>query len=114
MHEDTEWAVLVGGDTVRPDPARHAKLAKRRIVCADSGARLARVWDLVPDIICGDMDSLDPGTMRYFEAAGTQFMRFPAHKDLTDTELALDVILERGATDAVMMGMDGGRFDHLL
>jgi thiamine pyrophosphokinase len=38
----------------------------------------------------------------------------PAEKDDTDTQLAVQVALERGATEIVIVGGLGGRVDHTL
>ncbi len=40
--------------------------------------------------------------------------RFPAAKDKTDGELAVEAAIKRGATEIILLGAFGGQFDHVL
>ncbi len=78
------------------------------VVAADGGAdRLADV-DLVPDLVVGDLDSLDPDRARQLAAAGIPIERHPRDKDLIDGELALLAALERQPGRIVLLGLLGG------
>jgi thiamine pyrophosphokinase len=85
-----------------------------RIICADGGAHHARRMGLTPDIVVGDMDSLDPGLRAELKAAGVRFEVHPAHKDETDLELALRLAVAEGATDIEIWAMLGGRLDQTM
>lgn len=81
------------------------------VVGVDSGADRARQLGLKPDLIIGDMDSVSAEAID----ADTEVMRFPADKDATDLELALDAVTERDDIDRVIVvGGTGGRLDHFL
>jgi thiamine pyrophosphokinase len=41
-------------------------------------------------------------------------IQHPREKDVTDLELALDLAMTRGATEIVMLGALGGRFDQAM
>ena len=48
------------------------------------------------------------------EAAGARIERYPADKDATDLELALDAAIALEPARIVVVGSSGGRLDHLL
>ncbi len=84
------------------------------IIAADGGANYCRELDLVPDVIIGDMDSIeyDPGTTADFQ--DTEIIRHPARKDATDLELAIRLAVDRGAHSLMILGALGGRWDMSL
>ncbi|CAN5642086.1 thiamine diphosphokinase [soil metagenome] len=84
------------------------------VVAVDSGLHLARAFDLNVDLVIGDMDSVDPAVLEQAAASGAEVSRFPADKDFTDLELALDEVASRGVTAVTVIGSGEGRLDHLL
>ena len=109
-----DWVIFGGGDP--PDVSLKDKVdwPNRAVICADSGANHAYRWGVTPDVICGDLDSIEESVQSYFEGKGVEFLSYPVDKDWTDTELAIRTALERGGEDLVFVGMDGGRMDHLF
>jgi thiamine pyrophosphokinase len=105
--------VFTGGEG--PGPESCARLADRAdlIAAADSGLALAENAGLRPDWIIGDMDSLDDPS-RLDKYPPDRVLRFPVCKDFTDTELALDLLWDRGCGDITVAGGGGGRLDHIL
>ena len=83
-------------------------------ICADGGARYARVLSVKPDVLLGDFDSLDEDTLNYFKTIGTKIFRYPVAKDYTDTQLAIDKAIEMGSNEMVLLGVIGSRLDHTL
>jgi len=84
------------------------------VVAADSGLHLAAGLGLRADLVVGDLDSVDPRVLAAAEAEGAAVRRFPAAKDQTDLQLALDAAVAAGSTRLVVLGGGGGRLDHLL
>lgn len=84
------------------------------IVAADGGARLALACGVTPGLVVGDLDSISPEMLAQLEAQGAEVLRFPAHKDETDLELALLEAARRGAQPITLIGAAGGRLDHML
>ena len=84
------------------------------IIAADGGSRHALAIDVLPDVVIGDLDSLDEVTHQRLKHAGTRFITYPTHKDYTDLELAIRHALERGATAITILGALGGRWDQSL
>jgi thiamine pyrophosphokinase len=109
--------VFTGGEG--PDAEFCASLAAGLIAggglvaAADSGLALAEKAGVRPDWIVGDMDSLDdPSRLEKYQTG--RVLRFPAGKDFTDTELALDLLWDKGCGDITVAGGGGGRLDHTL
>ncbi len=84
------------------------------LICTDGAAEKIRGLGRVPDMIVGDMDSVDEATLRYFEAKGSRIIRHPADKDETDTQLALELAFEMDLDGMRIFGALGGRIDHAL
>jgi len=85
-----------------------------RLICADGGARAALALGLSPEVVVGDLDSLDEAAQAWLKAMGCHFVVYPAAKDWTDLELALKLAVQDGATDIVILGALGGRLDQEL
>jgi thiamine pyrophosphokinase len=82
------------------------------IAANGGGARLLQLG-VTPQLLVGDFDSLTDAVREQLEAAGTEFLQHPPVKDKTDSHLALEVALKRGATEVDMLGLFGGdRLDH--
>jgi thiamine pyrophosphokinase len=84
------------------------------VICADGGSRHLAAGGLVPDVLIGDLDSIDPELVDAWHARGCEVITYPAAKDETDLELALRLALDRGATELVVLGALGGRIDQTV
>ncbi|MEO6467593.1 MAG: thiamine diphosphokinase [Acidimicrobiia bacterium] len=105
--------VAAGGDAL--DDRWRAELpVDALVVAADSGLGHVYALGLRPDVVVGDLDSVDPHDLARAELEGTHLERHPKDKDATDLELALAVALDRGATTVTVIGAGGGRLDHEL
>ncbi len=80
------------------------------VIAADSGWHNAKALGASPDLLLGDFDSLGKEKL----PDGPEIYQVPAEKDLTDTQLAVEMALSRGATDLVIIGGLSGRLDHTL
>lgn len=109
-----KWAVLTGGEYGEYPP--YIKVIKTcdKIVAVDGGANFAYQAGIWPDYLIGDMDSVEPEVYRLMEARGVDIHRYPPAKDFTDTHLALTLAENRKASEVVIMGWIGDRFDHTL
>lgn len=85
-----------------------------QIICADGAARHLRAVEIVPSIIVGDMDSVDPEALEYFDKAGCDILTYSKDKDKTDTEIALEYAMSLKPDDIWILGALGGRIDHAL
>ena len=85
-----------------------------RLICADGGARIALALGLTPEVVVGDLDSLDEAAQARLKAMGCRLVVYPTAKDWTDLELALKLAAQEGATEIVILGALGGRLDQEL
>jgi len=82
------------------------------LVAADSGLLLAERAGLLPHWIIGDMDSLDAESLADYPPE--RVLRYPHDKDYTDTEMAFNLLREKGCGPVWIIGGGGGRLDHLF
>lgn len=84
------------------------------VICADGGAVHAKRFGIKPDILIGDFDSIPGEELTWFGKLGVEILTFPAEKDMTDTEIAINTAIERGCTSLIIIGGIGSRLDHSL
>ena len=84
------------------------------VICCDAGMRHAQALGIDPDYIVGDFDSTASEVLEYYKAKNIPIRQFPTRKNETDMELGIILALELGATDLVLFGGIGDRFDHTL
>ncbi len=106
--------IFVNGEFMPPPVLEQIISPDAYIIAVDGGTRHAFRIGVVPHIIIGDLDSLSSDDLARAEAAHVALSRFPAQKDETDLELALQHARERGISDIFLLGASGGRLDHAL
>ena len=83
-------------------------------VAADSGLHLAEKFNIKPDFILGDMDSIENADNVLKRYPKERIFRYKKDKDFTDTELALSFLTEKGCNKTIILGGSYGRTDHFL
>jgi len=86
-------------------------LERDLIIAADGGFNHCRKWNVIPHIVVGDMDSINPSDITSHGHGKIEIQRFPARKDETDLQLALQAAIDRNASDIVILGALGARWD---
>jgi thiamine pyrophosphokinase len=105
----TRFAILLGGD-MTPTVRLRSQIKGARIIAADSGMMHAASLGLVPDLWVGDFDSAGSElTLQYREVPRETF---PAEKDATDGDIAVEEAIRRGAREIILLGGLGGQTDH--
>ena len=102
--------IYTGGKINANNITEHPK-ADDVTIAADSGYNNAKALGEGVDILLGDFDSL--GEPRDIPKR-TEIMTVPSEKDFTDTQLAVQVALDKGANDVCIIGGLDGRLDHTL
>lgn len=82
------------------------------IISVDGAIKYVFKMDIVPDIALGDFDSIEPGLLEIIKEKNIPMETFPCKKDKTDTELAIDLAIEKGSSDIILLGGLGSRIDH--
>ena len=99
--------VIAGGGEARFPDTKDAF-----VIAADSGYNRCVENNIAPDLLVGDMDSIQGSVP---DASDIPIVRAPCEKDDTDTMLAIKIGFERGYRDFVLTGVTGGkRLDHTL
>lgn len=84
-------------------------------IAADSGIRFFVQAGIRPDEVLGDFDSADPAQLaRLRSDPHIAFHQYRPEKDAVDTELALQLALEKGSGEIHILGGTGTRLDHML
>lgn len=108
--------ILFAGGTVQGGTAVTRALSEGElIIAADSGASTALALGHAPALVVGDFDSLTEQTRVELERLDCQFVSAQTEKDETDTELAIQVACQQGASRITILGALGGtRFEHTM
>lgn len=107
--------MVLGGRA--PSPDFLAALARGREVWAvDRGVEACRAAGVVPAALIGDRDSGSAQSWRWAAERGASTREYQSDKDLTDFQLALEILADECKNDEkriILTGALGGRFDHL-
>jgi thiamine pyrophosphokinase len=114
--DTTKALIFANGDIDDGAMVRRALAAAgdALMIAADGGARVAAHYNITPQVLIGDMDSVDAQTLAVLDADGADIRRYPEAKNETDLELALLYAVERGARWLRVIGAQGGRLDQTL
>lgn len=107
--------MIVGGGRIGSrDFYRNLIVDHDLIIGADKGADFIRALGLVPHAVVGDLDSISAETLDWVKKKNLIVREFPADKDKTDMELAIEEAVANGATEVTLTGAWGGRLDQSL
>ena len=108
-------AILVCGGTLSAAFLQEIRKQYKEasIYAVDGGLTIAATAGIVPDVLVGDFDTAEPVLVEQY-AKQCKVFRHPPEKDATDTELAIELAIEHGAEELVLLGATGSRMDHTL
>ncbi|HWI61718.1 MAG TPA: thiamine diphosphokinase [Symbiobacteriaceae bacterium] len=104
--------VLSAGQIADYERVRALAAGAELVICADGGIRHAAALGLTPTLVLGDFDSAGSELIDNAAARGIPVERVPVEKDETDTHLAMEEAVRRGADEIVLLGGTGDRLDH--
>lgn len=84
------------------------------VVCADGGLDHIMKIGYRPNLVLGDLDSISEAGIRYIEKNHIALEKFPVEKDATDTELAMEYLIQKGCNNISLIGVTGTRMDHTI
>lgn len=84
------------------------------VVCVDRGLEYCLQAGLHPHMLIGDLDSVPQSLLQDDRIANVKRYVFPTEKAASDLELALTILLEEDVDDVILLGVSGGRSDHML
>ena len=101
-------ALIVGN---RPLNSKVIELAKDKlVVAADAGADRLLKYNIIPDAVIGDLDSISDKAATKLE----EWIISNKNIQKTDLEKAVEHAFKKGATEIQIIGWAGGRIDHTL
>ncbi len=103
--------VLANGNYPSKNKIKKIAVQASFILCADGGAQKARELKILPDIIMGDMDSIDRETMAYYNKAHVAIQKIPA-QDNNDLEKAILYLIDHNYQHIILLGAVGDRIDQ--
>jgi thiamine pyrophosphokinase len=103
-------AFIYTGGAVRTEYITEHPKADDLTIAADSGYHTAKALGERVDLLLGDFDSI--GQVPRDEHM--EIRQVPAEKDYTDTQLAVEIAIEHGVEEIIIIGGLSGRLDHTL
>jgi len=106
--------IFANGDLPDPNKARALLHAADFILCADGGTHHALALGLTPNLIIGDMDSIEKQVWQKLQEANIPVELYPRDKNETDLELAIQRAIELEPTEIIIIAALGGRLDQTI
>jgi thiamine pyrophosphokinase len=106
--------IFANGEIPNPEGARGLLQEGDYLLAADGGANHLFQMGILPNLVVGDLDSIDEDVFHELTAAEVEIVQYPENKDETDLELAIRTSIEIGATSILIVGALGGRLDQSL
>jgi thiamine pyrophosphokinase len=104
--------IFCNGRLSNPEKVKQIAKDCDLLIAADGGVKYFIDIGLTPQVIIGDMDSVDPDIRK--NNRGIEHIQYPETKDKSDTELAVEYALGRGCKQVILFAATGGRLDHTL
>jgi thiamine pyrophosphokinase len=84
------------------------------IISADGGLRYIRSLNLKPNLVVGDLDSINNDDIKFLNINNIEILKFSREKDKTDLEIAIRESVKRSFRKILIIGALGGRIDQTL
>lgn len=106
--------VLASGDCPHSLPAGLKPCGSDQVVCVDGGLVHCLAMGWKPSLLIGDFDSAPAEMLLRPDIQAVKRLSFPPSKDTSDLELALDTLANDDVDEVLILGVSGGRTDHML
>lgn len=113
----SEIAIIALNGELDTEPSAYKKMfnkIKGSYIAADGGALLLKKLNIRPDLIIGDLDSIDRSTINDFKKNNIKIKKFPSDKNETDGELAVNYCIQNNYDKIILTFALGGRCDQQL
>lgn len=106
--------IIVGGGIPPQEKIMRKYMTGEYIIfAADSGADILNGYDIEPDYLIGDFDSISERVLGKL-TMGVNITKLPKEKDYTDTHVAVLDAIRKGVDEIVLLGCTGKRIDHFM
>lgn len=106
--------IIANGELPDLDAARALLQTDDYLIAADGGANYLLKMGILPEIVIGDLDSVDEDTLFELTSAEVNIEQYSEDKEETDIELALRYAVELQPSAILIIGALGGRLDQTL
>ena len=103
-------AVVGNGENWQKEKIIHFCQKSDYIIAADNGLSLLHRFDIRPDCIIGDLDSVPPSLLKHYHQIPVE--KHPTKKDFTDSELSIQKAIMMNPKEILLLAMTGNYFDH--
>lgn len=113
----SELAIIALNGELDTEPENYKKMFDKNegsYIAADGGALRLKELDIKPDLIIGDLDSLDKSTLANFKKNKIKIKKYPSDKNETDGELAVNYCIKNNYDKIILTFALGGRCDQQL
>lgn len=104
--------VVSGGNVPKSEVVKFYHEEASLIIGVDSGCKYLLKNNIIPHYIVGDFDSANKGDIIELENKGVIKYQYNSEKDFTDSEIAMNLAIDNNATEIILLGGTGSRFDH--
>lgn len=105
-------AVIIAGGEKLTEELANSIDEKNYLICVDKGLNYAHECKLKPDLIIGDMDSVNLDILLKY--SNVEQVKFKPEKDFSDLELAIDIAIEKKFDELDIYSAIGSRIDHSM
>jgi len=106
--------IFANGELPDLETARALLQTDDYLIAADGGANHLLKMGILPEVVVGDLDSINEDTLFELTSAEVDIKQYSEDKDETDIELALQFAVEMRPTAILIVGALGGRLDQTL
>jgi thiamine pyrophosphokinase len=106
--------IFANGELPDLEAARSLLQKGDYLIAADGGANHLLKMGILPEIVIGDLDSVDEDMLLQLTSAEANIEQYSEDKDETDIELALHHAVEMRPSAILIVGALGGRLDQTL
>lgn len=106
--------IFANGQLPDIEAARSLLQADDTLIAADGGANHLLKMGILPEIVIGDLDSVDEKLLHKLSSAGVAIEKYSEDKNETDFELALRYAVELQPSSILIVAALGGRLDQTL
>jgi thiamine pyrophosphokinase len=106
--------IIANGVMEKPPELSSYVSASTLIIAADGGIHNCISLGIQPNVIIGDLDSMELEEIPIYREAGVEVIQYPTHKDETDLELALQYAKKHEVSELIIIGGLGARWDMTI
>jgi thiamine pyrophosphokinase len=106
--------IFANGELPDSDKAKSLLQNEDYVICADGGTHYAQILNVTPNLIIGDLDSAERGTLDKYKEANVSIELYPRDKNETDLELAIHRAIQLKPKQIIVVAGLGGRLDQTL